>query len=109
MKYKYYYFSSENICILSKEGQDSSSADMLKSDNTNLIINIHNKSVENLSYFFKNAVMKAIIAEDYSIHLDDNDIQAYPFYTDTSFSELLALINDSVRICNESLKRIRQD
>ena len=107
MKYKYYYFSLENTCILSLDGQNNSSVDLLKRSNINLIIYIDNKNIENLSSFFKNAVMQAIIMEDYSILVDDSEIRTCPFYDDTSFSELLALINDSVQICNESLSKIK--
>lgn len=109
MNYKYYYFNSENTCILSLDGKDNPKADLLKKDKTNLIININNKNVENLSAFFKNAVMQAIINEDYIIKVNDIDIQSASFYNETSFAELLVLINDSLDICNKSLDKIKNE
>jgi len=53
--------------------------------------------------------MQAIINEDYIIKVDDIDIQNASFYNETSFTELLVLINDSLDICNKSLDKIKSE
>lgn len=103
MDCKFYYFKTENKCILTLK-KDDINLEQLETDKKTLIIDLTTKNVTNLYDFFVNNTIEQILNGKEIINIDYSEIEEFDFFKEAPFTELILLINQSLKKCNETIE-----
>ena len=106
MKFKVYYYEQQKSCIITKDKDEIPVFETIKNDRNSIVINIEEKSVENMYDFFRNNVLIAILSgENKRIEIDYSEIDEKEFFHDAAFLKLKQLIDNLIEKTNETINK----
>ena len=106
MNYKVYYYEDNGVCIITEAQEQKPELAYIVSNQSNLKINIKEKTVENLFSFFKENTIKQILSDSpQTIKIDYSEIEDLTFFKDNNFIKLVEMINLSITKCNHTINK----